>query len=397
MNHLPAILGDKPLFAKRLHIARPLLPKLSDLSADLSECLDGAILSKGPQLEMLEQEVAEYLGVRNAIAVSNCTSGLMLAYQALGLTGEAVIPSFTFMATASALIWTGVRPVFAEIDSGTTNVEPSAVEAAITPETSAIIAIHNSGNPADIDALQLIATRHKLCLIFDAAHAFGSSYQQTPVGAQGDVQVFSLSPTKVLAAGEGGIVATNDDLLARKIRVGREYGNRGDYDSEVPGINARLPEFSALLGRHSLRMLDKAVSHRNELAQLYRQRLAQLPGLAFQEVREGNLSCYKDFSIMIDAAAFGLTRDELAAALSAENIETRTYFDPPVHRQIAYRQYAPTAGTLRKTEVLSETILNLPIWSHMDLSIASEVCLAIEAAHAHAQSIRHSLRQAATA
>jgi dTDP-4-amino-4,6-dideoxygalactose transaminase len=397
MNHLPAVFGHQPLFGKPVHIARPLLPKLSELSVDLGKCLDEAILCKGPQHELLEREVAEYLGVRNAIAVSNCTSGLMLAYRALDLTGEAVVPSFTFMATTSALVWTGVRPAFADIDSGTTNLDPSAVEAAITRETSAIIAIHNSGNPADIDALQRIATRHSLCLIFDAAHAFGSSYQQTPVGAQGDVQIFSLSPTKVLAAGEGGIVATNDDVLARRIRVGREYGNRGDYDSEIPGLNARLPEFNALLGRHSLRKLDAAVLHRNEIARMYRQRLAQLPGISFQEVREGNISCYKDFSIMIDVAAFGLSRVELAAVLSAENIETRTYFDPPVHRQIAYRQYAPPAGTLCKTESLSESILNLPIWSDMDLGIASDICLAIEAAHADSESIRRRLRQAATA
>lgn len=397
MTHLPAILGHTPAFEKLVPIARPLLPKLSELSNDLEICLTTGVLAKGPQRDNFEQAVAQYLGVRNAVAVSNCTSGLMLAYRGLGLSGDVIVPSFTFMATVSALVWAGLRPVFADVDSGFTNLDPTAVEACLTPATSAIVAVHNSGNPAEIDELEQLAKRHNLYLIFDAAHAFGSRYKETPLGRQGDTQVFSLSPTKVLAAGEGGIVATDDDRLAERIRVGREFGHRGNYDSEFPGLNARLPEFNALLGQHSLRKLDEAVLHRNEIARTYRQRLKHLPGITFQDVGEGNLSCYKDFSIMIEPTAFGLNRDQLAAVLTAENIETRTYFDPPVHRQIAYRQYAPRAGTLRNTELLSETILNLPIWSDMDLSIVSRICLVIEGAHACAEAIRQQLRRVATA
>lgn len=396
MNHLPAILGHAPAFEKLVPIARPLLPKLSELTNDLEICLDTGILAKGPHRDIFEQAVAQYLGVRNAVAVSNCTSGLMLAYRGLELSGDVIVPSFTFMATVSALVWAGLRPVFADVDSRSTNLDPAAVEATLTPATTAIVGVHNSGNPAEIDELEQLAECHNLFLIFDAAHAFGSRYKKTHLGRQGDAQVFSLSPTKVLAAGEGGIVATDDDRLAERIRVGREFGHRGNYDSEFPGLNARLPEFNALLGQHSLRKLDAAVLHRNEIARTYRQRLKQLSGVSFQELGEGNLSCYKDFSIMIDATAFGLNRDQLAAVLTAENIETRTYFDPPVHRQIAYRCYAPPTGALPNTELLSETILNLPIWSDMDMSIVSRICSVIETAHACAEPIQRQLRRVAT-
>jgi dTDP-4-amino-4,6-dideoxygalactose transaminase len=308
----------------------------------------------------------------------------MLTYQGLGLTGEVVVPSFTFMATVSAMIWAGLRPVFADVDVQTLTLDPTAAEAAITPNTSALVAIHNFGNPADIAALQTIARRHHLKLIFDAAHGFGTLYQGLPVGPQGDAQIYSLSPTKLLIAGEGGIVATNDHDLAAKIRIGREYGNSGNYDSAFAGFNARMPEFNALLCLRSLDMLEQAARHRNQIASLYMERLGTLPGIGFQQIRSGNRSSYKDFSITIDADAFGLSRDQLAAALAAENIDTRKYYDPPVHRQTAYRQFAPPAAQLPHTDWLAARSLSLPIWSHMEEAIVLGICQAIERLHAFA-------------
>src|SRR5207247_2292106 len=209
------------------------------------------------------------------------------------------------------------------------------------------------GNPADIEMLQALADRHSLRLVFDAAHGFGALYNGVPVGPQGDANVYSLSPTKLLIAGEGGIVATNNNDLAEKIRIGREYGNDGHYDSLFAGINARMPELSALLGLHSLRLLDRAALHRNEVVTLYRKGLGELPGIRVQEVRAGNRNSYREFAIFVDSDAFGMTRDDLAAALTAENIDTRRYYEPPVHRQTAYRQYAPLNGQLANTEMLS--------------------------------------------
>jgi dTDP-4-amino-4,6-dideoxygalactose transaminase len=353
---------------------------------------ESGVITKGHHLRNFEEMLADHLGVKHAVAVSNCTSGLMLTYKLLGLQGDVVVPSFTFMATVGALRWAGLRPVFADIDPMSMNLDPIAAEAAITSRTTAIVAVHNSGNPAEIVELQEVADRHGLRLIFDAAHGFGSSWQGRPIGAQGDAQVFSASPTKLVVAGEGGIVATNDGDLADKVRIGREYGNQGDYDCAFAGLNARMPEFNALLGQYSLRNLEAAVRHRNELADLYRLRLRQVPGVGFQEVRRGNRSSYKDFSVTIDPDVFSLTRDELALALGAENIDTRKYYEPPVHRQSAYREYALPNLALPNTELLASRVLCLPIWSDMDVSVASRICSAVERSRESAEGIRTALK-----
>lgn len=392
MSNRPAFLGNKPVFDHHIKIARPLLPPFEEMSEGVREIIESGALTKGAHLRAFEEEVAAHLCVKHAVAVSSCTTGLLLTYRALGLKGNAVMPSFTFMATVSALVLAGVRPAFADIDPATMNLSPSAAERAITPETTAIVAVHNFGNPADIDDLQAVAERHGIHLIFDAAQAFGSLSQGVPVGPEGDAQVYSLTPTKLLVAGEGGIVATNDDDLAEKVRVGREYGNDGSYNSAVAGLSGRLPEFNALMGRHGLPMLEMAGRHRNLLAETYRARLSRLPGLSFQQVRARNRSSYNYFSIVVDRDAFGLERDELAVALAAENIETRKYYDPPVHRQRAYRQYATTAD-LPITDLLSASVLCLPIWSDMEPLVASEICSAVERAHEFAREIKAELTE----
>ena len=373
-------------------MAQPWLPSVREVSADLDVILSSGTLSKGYHGAALEDSIAYQLDVKHAIAVSSCTTGLMITYQALELTGDVVVPSFTFMSTVGALRWAGLRPVFADVDPRTTNVTPTKVRAVLTPETSAIVAVHNFGNPADSDGLIEIAEEYGLRLIFDAAHAFGSRYQDQPVGNQGDAQVFSLSPTKLVVAGEGGIVVTNNDELAARLRIAREFGNCGDYDSAIHGLNGRLPEISALLARHSLSRLDAAVENRQRIAALYRTRLGRVPGISFQEIRSADRTSYKDFAIMIDDRNFGLTRDELAETLKSENIDTRSYYDPPLHRQRAYLPFA-THGGLPNTEALSATILCLPIWSAMELAIADTICDAIINAHNCSDSIRSILRQ----
>lgn len=386
----PAILGNDPVFARKIHIVQPVLPSFREMADGAQSILGSGMVTKGRYLQVFEEAVAQHLGVKHAVAVSSCTTGLMLAYQGLGLTGDVVVPSFTFMATVSALVWAGLQPIFADVDVGTTNLDPAAAEAAITPNSSAIVAVHNFGNPAEVNALRAVADRHSLKLIFDAAHGFGALYQGVPVGHQGDAHVYSLSPTKLLIAGEGGIVATDDDSLAEKIRVGREYGNSGNYDSAFAGINARMPEFNALLGLHSLAILEDAACRRNEVAALYHKELGRLPGIGFQEVRHGNRSSYKDFSITVDPDGFGLTRDELALALAAENVDTRTYYHPPVHRQTAYHTY-DDGRPLQHTEWLSMHSLSLPIWSNMSDEVVLGICGAVRRIHENLDVVRESL------
>jgi len=390
LTKIPAVIGSNPAFERIIPIAKPSLPRLDEVEAEFAEILNTGVLSKGRHGAALENNVAEELDVKHAIAVSSCTTGLMLTYQALDLTGEVIVPSFTFMSTVSALRWAGLRPVFVDVDPETMNVDSEAILAAMTTDTSAIVAVHNFGNPCEVDALQELAGEHGVRLIFDAAHAFGSRYMDKPLGRQGDAQVFSLSPTKLVVAGEGGIIATNDDMVASKVRAGREFGNCGKYDSTLPGLNGRLPEINSLLARLSFPKLEAAVEVRARLAALYREQLSKIPGISFQRVRASDRSSYKDFAIIVDPNRFGLTRDELALTLKAENVETRAYYDPPVHQQRAYQQFAPVTG-LPKTEKLSANILCLPIWSSMNPTIPLKICEALDAVHRFAGSIHSSL------
>jgi len=393
MSSLPALLGNNPTFKQKIPLTKPVLPDFEIFAEGLRPIFETGILTKGDELRRLEEMAARELGVQYVIAVSSCTAGLMLAYRALNLSGEVIVPSFTFMATVSALVWGNARPVFVDVDPQTGTLDAGCVEAAITRETSAIIAVHNFGNPADIKELQSVADRAGLRLIFDAAHGMGSRYQGNPLGAQGDAQVFSLSPSKLVVAGEGGLIATNDRLVADTVRIGREYGNCGNYDSTFVGLNARMPEFNALLAKQSLQGLESACQNRNEAATAYQNGLKHLPGIGFQKVRPGNRSSYNMFSITVNAEVFGLTRDELRAALAAENIDTRSYYDPPVHRQTAYMHFVRSEVTLVNTDLLSATSLCLPISSNVPMSVVAGVCQAIDLAHKFAPEIRAKLAE----
>jgi dTDP-4-amino-4,6-dideoxygalactose transaminase len=390
MDQRPALLGGKPAFPNKIPMVRPVLPDYSELAEGVQQILSTGMVTKGRFLAEFEEALAQHLGVKHAVAVASCTSGLMLTYRAFGLTGEVIVPSFTFMATVSALVWNGLRPVFVDVHPGTTNLDPRAVEAAITPRTTAIVGVHNFGNPADIQALLAIADRHGLKLVFDAAHGFGALYQGVPVGRQADAQVFSLSPTKLLITGEGGVVATMDDELAQLIRVGREYGNDGNYDTVFPGLNARMPEFNALLGLHSLENLEHAAESRNETAAVFHEALGRIPGIGFQEVRAGDRNSYREFSITIQPDEFGLTRDEIVNAFAAENIDSRKYYEPPVHRQTAYRGYFD-GSPLPNTDWLASHSISLPMWTDMDQSISLQICEAFQRIHLSAREIRDKL------
>ena len=384
----PAILGNTPIFPEKLPVVRPTLPTFESISLQVKEILSTGLITKGKYLKEFEERLANYLGVRHAVCVSSCTLGLMLTLQGLGLKGEVIIPSFTFMASVHPLVWLGITPVFVDIDPQTWNIDPLKVEEAVTPRTSGIVAVHNFGNPADVKELEEIAQRYGLKLVFDAAHGFGSLYQGSPVGRFGDAEVFSMSPTKLLVAGEGGVVATNDAALAEHIRQGREYGNDGHYGSDFAGLNARMPEFNAILGLKSLEMLEENVKRRNHLVELFRERLERLPGVTFQTVRPGNRSSFKDLSVVIDERQFGLTRDQLAKALEAENIETRRYHDPPVH---LHRTYGHLRSRFRNrlgiTEWVAPRSLTLPLYSHMDESTVDGICSAMERIHFYASDV----------
>ena len=418
-NVIPEVHSAADPAAARIRVpfVRPALPSWEAVGPAAAEILASGRLTKGPFVERLEQAVAARLGVRHAVAVSSCTVGLLLAYKALDLSagscrsrrgagerctvdsmeslsrfgtvrsggrsepiGEVILPSFTFLAGPAALVWNNLRPVFIDVDPRTTNVTPQAVAAAITPRTVAISACHNFGNPCDVAALSALAAEHGLPLVIDAAHGFGSSFHGRPVGGGATAQVFSLSPTKLLVAGEGGIVATDCDCLAHFVRLGREYGNDGSYDALFAGVNGRMPELSAAVAISSLAMLDEVAERRRQIASHYRRELEQLPGIGFVESSAGSLSSHKDFSITIDPGRFGMTRDSVRRVLADRGIETRTYYDPPCHRQTAFEHFHDRARQLPGTDLLSARSLSLPIGAHVDEAVVEEICEAVATA-----------------
>jgi dTDP-4-amino-4,6-dideoxygalactose transaminase len=393
----PAVLGGTPRFETPLPLVVPCLPSFEDIEPEVREILGSGQLTKGRFLDEYEQAVAAYLGVEHAVAVSSATSGLMLVLMVLGIEDEVIVPSFTFMATVQSLVWDGVAerrghtlrlPVFVDVDPQSFALDPAAVEAAIGPRTTAIFAVHLFGAPAPVEALAEIADRHGLALLYDAAHGFGALHGGRPLGAHGVAEVFSTSPTKLLVTGEGGVVTTNSSRLADLLRIAREYGNPGDYGSLLPGINARLPEFGAILGLQGLRLVDGNAQRRNAIADLVRERLADVPGLRFQLVAGVDRSSYKDLVVVVEDD-YGLTRDELALALRAEGIATRNYYDPPVHEHVTYRHLAHRfQGALPVTEWTSRRIIALPCYPALGDGDVEGMCEVLIGLHEDAPAVR---------
>jgi dTDP-4-amino-4,6-dideoxygalactose transaminase len=369
--------GNAPVFNERFRFINPTLPPLDRVLYEYRQVYHQGLITNGKVVARLEASVCERLGVRHAIAVSSCTSGLMLSMKAMGLSGEIILPSFTFFATGHAALWNGLTPVFADCDPNTWNIDPRAVEKAITPKTAAILAVHLYGNPAPVTELEWIAGKHGIRLLFDAAHAFGASYRGQAVGQFGDVEVFSLSPTKLLVAGEGGLVCTNDATLAQRVRAGRNYGDLGSYDPVLLGLNARMTEFNAAMALAGLDLVPAKVSKHNQIAALYSTELEGTPGIGFQQVPVEHTSTYKDYSVCVDPKAFGMARDELAAALLKENIETKKYFYPPLHQQALFRELPAARAPLPVTAMIGDSVLSLPIYESLPAATVRQVAWAI--------------------
>jgi dTDP-4-amino-4,6-dideoxygalactose transaminase len=372
------MLGGEPAFPDGLPLVRPRVPDPGAVGATVARVLEGGAITNGALVRRLEEEAEEYLGVRHCIAVSSCTAGLMLVIRAADLSGDVIVPSFTFAATAHAVWWNGLRPVFADVDPDTLTLAPDAADRALGIRTSAILATHLYGAPCDVESLTRVADRSGIRLFFDAAHAFGSRRGDRMIGGFGDAEVFSLSPTKVVVAGEGGIVATNDDLLAERCRIGRDYGNPGDYDCRFVGLNARMSELHAAVALASMSDLEPRLRERASLANDYREGLSGTPGISFPSIAEGDRSTFKDLTILVDRAAFGIDADSLQTWLRAEGVETKRYYSPPVHRMAAYRTLANTTGPLPATDVAAARALSLPLWNGMTTGDVRSVTRAID-------------------
>lgn len=252
-----AILGGTPAFQEQLHVGRPNVGNRDRLLQRINDIFDRKWLTNnGPYVQELEQRIADLIGVKHCIAMCNGTVALEIAIRALGLSGEVIVPAFTFIATAHALYWQGIVPVFCDIDPSTHSIDPASVQKVITPRTTGIIGVHLWGKPCDVDALTEIAMKYNLKLLFDAAHAFGCSYKGRMVGNFGNAEVFSFHATKFFNTGEGEAVVTNDDDLARKIRLMRNFGF-ARYDGVIYiGTNGKMNEISAAVGLTNLESMD---------------------------------------------------------------------------------------------------------------------------------------------
>src|SRR6202047_4534029 len=304
----PAIAGGHPMFDERLPIVSPEGLPDDDFLRDVQQILRSRQLTNATFVRKFEEAAAAYLCVTHCVAVSSCTAGLTLTLRALDLQGEVILPSFTFHASAHSVLWNGLKPVFADCDPETFCVDPHSIKLQLSARTAAIFAVHLFGNPASIVEIQTIASDASIPLICDAAHAFGSDLNHRRVGNFGIAEIFSFSPTKLLVAGEGGMIATRDADLARTLRVARNYGDGGDYDPELPGLNARMSEFHAALALRGLHGLDARIDRRNQIRLHYERRLGAIPGISFQHISPCGSSACKDFAVLVNEGAFGQSR-----------------------------------------------------------------------------------------
>jgi dTDP-4-amino-4,6-dideoxygalactose transaminase len=305
----------------------------------------------------------------------NATVALEIVIRALGLTGEVIVPSFTFVATAHALQWQEITPIFCDIDPRTHNLDPARVERMLTPRTSGIIGVHLWGRACDVGALSELAARRGLKLLFDAAHAFGCSHGGRMIGGFGDAEVFSFHATKFFNSFEGGAVVTNDDGLAERIRLMKNFGFAG-YDNVVYiGTNGKMSEVSAAMGLTGLESLDEFIDVNRRNYERYRQELEGVPGVSLLAYDEGERCNYQYVVLEIDEAGAGVTRDQLMEVLWAENVLARRYFYPGNHRMEPYRSYFPNAGLLLpETERLAGRVLVLPTGTAVGPDHIAELC-----------------------
>ncbi len=366
--------------SQRLFVGTPNVGDRNALLARINHMLDRRWLSNnGPLVQEFEQRAAGLLGVKHLVAMCNGTVALEIASKALDLHGEVIMPSYTFVATAHALQWQGITPVFADMDPATHNMDPRRIEELITPRTTGIAGVHVWGRACDTQAIEAVAARHNLKVMYDASHAFGCSHQGKMIGNFGSCEVFSFHATKFINCFEGGAVATNDDALAEKMRLMRNFGFRGFDNVVYLGVNGKMNEVCAAMGLTNLEAIDEivAVNRRNYLT--YAEELGSVDGVSvipYEPVEKNN---YQYVVIEVDPDVCPRNRDEIVEALHAENVIARKYFWPGCHRMEPYRTTQPDVGRrLPETERVAARVIVLPTGQAVDEETVRRVCRIIK-------------------
>jgi dTDP-4-amino-4,6-dideoxygalactose transaminase len=375
-----ALFGGAPAFAEPLHVGKPNVGDRKRLMERFDEILDRRwFTNDGPFVREFEKRIAEKVGVRNVVAMCNGTIALEIAARALGMKDEVIVPAYTFVATAHSLQWQEIEPVFADVRPDTHAIDPARVEELITPRTTGIIGVHLWGRGCDPGDLEQIARRRGLKLLLDASHAFGCSYRGRMIGGFGHAEVFSFHATKFASSFEGGAIATDDDDLAEKARLMRNFGFVGKDKVVYLGINGKMTEVCAAMGVTSIEAADEIIAANKAHYLRYKARLSKVPGLKVIDYPESERANYHYVIVEVDDAAAGCSRDVVVRALEAENVLARRYFTPGVHGMEPYRSYQPLAGlVLPVTKRLAETVMSLPTGPTLSTGDVDLVCGLVE-------------------
>lgn len=384
-----AIFGASPLFAEPLHIGRPNIGDRDALAAHLADILDSRWLTNaGPKLREFERRFAQWSEVDHCVAMCNATVALEIAIRALDMTGEVIVPSATFVATAHALQWQQIRPVFADIDPDTHNLAPGAVESRITDDTTGIIGVHLWGRASAVEELEEIARARNLRLVFDAAHAVGCTYRGKRIGGFGHAEVVSFHATKVMNTFEGGAILTNDAQLAEKARLMRNFGFAGIDKVVHVGTNGKMNEIAAAMGLVSLDSFDGFVEANRENYEHYARRLRDVPGVSLLRYDAKEKNNYQYVVMEYERPPGGVSRDQFVDILWHENVRARRYFYPGCHMMEPYRTLYPEAGRhLHQTERVLARVVCLPTGTAVGPNDVDAICDVIECVVLHSSDI----------
>lgn len=348
---------------KPLYVTQPYLPPLAEFIPYLEAIWESKTLTnRGPMHQRLERELCDHLGVEHISLFANGTLALVTALQALRITGEVITTPYSFVAGAHSLLWNGISPVFVDIDPVSLNLDPARIEAAITPQTTAIMPVHCYGTPCDVDAIQQIADNYNLRVIYDAAHAFGVRHRGRSLLQAGDLSILSFHATKVFNTFEGGAIISPDAKTKQRIDHLKNFGFVDEVTVVAPGINGKMSEVNAAMGLLQLQHVDGAIARRAQVEALYRQRLQGLPGLRLLQPPADTVRNHAYFPILV-GADFAVTRDALYAMLKDEGIHGRRYFYPLISEFPMYR-HLPSARTegLPVAHGISREVLCLPMY-----------------------------------
>ena len=344
-------------------VTSPLLPDLDEFHELLKEIWDSKwITNNGSFHKKLEAALCEYLKVPYVSLFTNGTLPLLTALQALRITGEVITTPYSFVATTHALWWNGIKPVFVDIDPQTGNLDPNKIEAAITPKTTAILPVHVYGKPCDVDAIQAIADKYGLKVIYDAAHAFGVEVNGESILNAGDMSTLSFHATKVFNTIEGGAMVMHDAKTKQRIDYLKNFGFAGETEVVGPGINSKMDEVRSAYGLLNLKQVDAAIASRKNVATVYRDALRSVEGITFWDDMPGVKHNYSYFPIFVDAEKYGMTRDELYEKMKDQGVWGRRYFYPLISECSTYRGLeSATSENLPQATKMAESVICLPM------------------------------------